>query len=885
MNCETFIYQNTFGKTNMNNNYILKHRGISQILNLFIVIYFLTVNVFAQTIIITNPNSGSLKAGTTQSITWTSTGSISNIKLEYTTDLGESWNTIASSVSAGSGSYQWVVPNLTAYECKIKITSPDNNSVQSSTAGVFIIYPEPKPVVEPLIPVSYPTFMWPLNAYYPVTTPTDDQGINGRVGNACGPTAVANLLWYWQYPRKGTGARSFTDHLGCTWSADFGQTEYLYDRMPNPIAESASQSQYDAIATLMYHAGTGMHDIWRTGAREGVINAFKTYFGYSQKVKFLYRGDYTPEQWDKIFKTELSFGRPIIIGGDGGPLPEGGVAGHWFICDGYNSESLYHVQYNYSNISGYMPLYEFKPYHVNNWALVYLQPELNGKKLTITSPNGDENWQQGTMKTITWTGSGVENIQIEYSTDKGWNWQILASNVPAAAGSYKVTIPAVVAEQCLIRISDQSNINVYDKSDAIFRIYDTKELRFASQFFAKIQAGISLPIRWNFKGINNCIIEYSSNGGNTWNNIIKKPASEKAYIWQVPQTITQNAKIRIYDESDPSFITESNLFSIISTSLAGGPYINDANTVVLMHFNMNYENTSNPNTAVELVRLISFSDNFDLGLDYGARIDNSAQVSSCIIIPNESSFNLQDNWTIEAWFKIKSWGSGNVAYPYLLFKGDLNYYVDLSPQNGSLFAGYDFDGGAERISLPGNILQTDKWYHIAFIKNSSNNTLRCILRNASRNIIADVSANYNPLHIPKNSSGNISIGGVGGGSNVQFDGYVDEIRISNIARDFSAATANEKGESVLPAEYSLMQNYPNPFNPSTKIRFSLPQSSFTRLAVYDILGKELVTLVNGELNAGQHEVEFNAAHLASGIYFYRITAGRFSDCKKLMLLK
>lgn len=869
----------------MKNICVLKDRSIRQFLIFFVSFCFFAEITNAQTLLITAPNGGSLKAGTTQSINWTSTGSISNVKLEYTTDFGDSWNTIVSSVAAAEGNYQWIVPNVVAYECKIKITSLDNNSVQNTTNGVFIIYPEPKPVVAPLIPVSYPTFLWPLNAYYPVTAPADDQGINGRVGNACGPTALANLLWYWQFPRKGAGTRTFTDRLGCVWSSDFGQTEYLYDRMPNPISETASQTEYDAIATLMYHAGTGMHDAWRSGARDGMVNAFKTYFNYSQKAKFLYRGDYTPEQWDKIFKTELSLGRPIIIGGDGGPLPEGGVAGHWFICDGYNRESLYHVQYNYGNISDYMPLYEFKPYHVNNWALVYLQPELNGKKLTITSPNGEENWQQGTAKTIVWTPSGVGNIQIEYSADKGWNWQVMASNVPASQGSYQVTVPAVVADQCLIRISDQSNINVYDKSDRVFRIYDTKEIRFASQFFQKVPAGISLPIRWSFKGITNLVIEYSSDGGNSWRNITTKPASEKIYVWQVPQIISQNAKIRIYDEIDPAFKTESNLFSIISTPLAGGPYINDANTVVLMHFNSNYENTSNLNSAAEPLRLISFLENFELGLDYSVRIDNSTEASSCITIPNENSFNLIDNWTVETWFKIKSWGTGKVTYPYMLFKGDLNYYINLSPQNGSLFAGYDFEGGAERVSLPANILQTDNWYHVAFIKNSSNNTLRCILRNTSRNIIADATVNYNPLHIPKNSSGNISIGGVSGGSNVQFDGYLDEIRISNVARDFSNATPIEKETATLPQTYRLDQNYPNPFNPSTRIKFSLPVNSFTRLVVYDMLGKEISVLVNSELGAGSYEVGFYAVNLASGIYFYKLQTGRQIFTRKMILLK
>jgi hypothetical protein len=89
----------------------------------------------------------------------------------------------------------------------------------------------------------------------------------------------------------------------------------------------------------------------------------------------------------------------------------------------------------------------------------------------------------------------------------------------------------------------------------------------------------------------------------------------------------------------------------------------------------------------------------------------------------------------------------------------------------------------------------------------------------------------------------------------------------------------------LPHSYSLAQNYPNPFNPTTDIQFSLPIQSQVRLTVYDILGQEVATLVNGSLTAGEHTVAFNAASLPSGIYFYRLEAGSFSDIRKMMLLK
>jgi hypothetical protein len=85
--------------------------------------------------------------------------------------------------------------------------------------------------------------------------------------------------------------------------------------------------------------------------------------------------------------------------------------------------------------------------------------------------------------------------------------------------------------------------------------------------------------------------------------------------------------------------------------------------------------------------------------------------------------------------------------------------------------------------------------------------------------------------------------------------------------------------------YRLEQNYPNPFNPSTVIRFQISTREFVTLKVYDILGREVATLINVEKPAGNYNVEFNAQDLTSGVYVYRLQAGNFSDVKKLLLLK
>ena len=94
-----------------------------------------------------------------------------------------------------------------------------------------------------------------------------------------------------------------------------------------------------------------------------------------------------------------------------------------------------------------------------------------------------------------------------------------------------------------------------------------------------------------------------------------------------------------------------------------------------------------------------------------------------------------------------------------------------------------------------------------------------------------------------------------------------------------------KNDYGIPKMFSLYQNYPNPFNPSTNIKFDIPKSSFVQLTIYDVLGKEIAKLVNEELKPGSYQYEFDGSEHASGIYFYKIESGNFTQTKKMIMLK
>jgi len=89
----------------------------------------------------------------------------------------------------------------------------------------------------------------------------------------------------------------------------------------------------------------------------------------------------------------------------------------------------------------------------------------------------------------------------------------------------------------------------------------------------------------------------------------------------------------------------------------------------------------------------------------------------------------------------------------------------------------------------------------------------------------------------------------------------------------------------VPLGYSLNQNYPNPFNPVTNIKFAIPKSRFVKLIVFDILGREVVILVNEVLSAGTYKADWDASMYSSGVYFYKLESIDYTDVKKMILVK
>lgn len=180
----------------------------------------------------------------------------------------------------------------------------------------------------------------------------------------------------------------------------------------------------------------------------------------------------------------------------------------------------------------------------------------------------------------------------------------------------------------------------------------------------------------------------------------------------------------------------------------------------------------------------------------------------------------------------------------------------------------------------------------SFTANTVNNTVRLNWSTATeknnRGFVVERSIN-------KNSWSNITfISGSGNSTEIKNYSFTDKsvnsgkyyYRLKQV--DFDGSFEYSKtveADVAAPKEYKLFANYPNPFNPSTKIAFTLPETQVVKLRVFNMLGQEIATLVNSKMEAGKHEITFNAKNLTSGVYIYKLEAGSFVQTKTMMLVK
>jgi len=749
-----------------------------------------TVSYSGDYIALVNPNGGDFCINDkTTVIHWVSNG-IDNIDIFCSTDNGSNWTSVASDLPAGSGSFAWNVSATPSDQCRIKIADAAIPSLDDISEGPFSMSAVLTPV-EPLIPNFWDNYQWPYNAYYPL----DPGGINGHVGNACGHSSLARILHSWEFPIVGNDELTFTDNGGFTWSANFGETTYNYDNMPNYLPPNSTEPEYTDVATLFYHAATSMHDIGGSGTNlDNMSYAMSHYFNYKEST-VTERRDFNRAEWIQTVMNELDNGRVLLVQGMtlgtvGNWHETNNIAGHWYHCDGYNEVGDIHVVVGYGNEDGYYDPDSMNAFAYNLGILTGLEPDLNGKELSLQSLNGGEIINAGEETAIIWNSANVTDIRIEYTLDNGQIWEEITNSTPASSGTYTWTTPDVSADECKVKLTDVTNINVYDKSNDIFSIRPYEITMISPNGGECYVPGDLSSITWKTTPVSNIQIEYSPDNGSNWFEVVAStPSASESYVWPIPNEISSQYLLKLSDVSDLSvFDLSDDNFEVVSTNIEGGPYAVDDNTVLMLHFNGNLHEEASNYTVINHGIDKTYTASPAPDLMEAIHFDNSIQANqSYLTVPYAPELSMPNNWTVEFWFYIDDWDQSfnNWSVPIILpsIGGETNYYLEVPASLGRLIYGVHSNIGTITLFSSENSITTDTWYHVALINDYDNNTLKLILNDIDFQLLEEQSTSYPAGTIISTGTEDLRVG-AGFFVENHLNGYMDELRISNVVRSY-----------------------------------------------------------------------------------------------------
>ncbi|MEG1916967.1 MAG: C10 family peptidase, partial [Muribaculaceae bacterium] len=202
------------------------------------------------------------------------------------------------------------------------------------------------------------TIAWNQDAPYNNLCPVMKNG--ERTVTGCVATAMAQIMYYHNWPEKGIGSVSYTTETNkFNLSVDFSKTTYQWSKMTPTYNSSSTDEANSAVATLMYHCGTAslMDYGDSSGASQtNATNAFIDNFNYDKGIRYLYRDYYPREKWEEMLKTELDNNRPIMYGG------YNSGSGHQFVCDGYDANNMFHINWGWGGVSnGYFKIAALDP--------------------------------------------------------------------------------------------------------------------------------------------------------------------------------------------------------------------------------------------------------------------------------------------------------------------------------------------------------------------------------------------------------------------------------------------------------------------------------------------------------------------------------------------
>jgi len=397
--------------------------------------------------------------------------------------------------------------------------------------------------------------------YYSYVLKTTNGGVNWQIKyeSAYGSDAYLDLFAFndsaWVV---GNGVIARTTNTGETWNYIFSPTDqWLYD-------------------VFFLNSTTG----WAVGGgTDSEIILKSANGGLSWRIQ---RESYQYQRLHGVAFTVLNKG--WTVGENGIILKSTNGGASWSEYNSPTSNYLREVQFP-SQTVGYCV-------GANGTILKYFD---NDTLIQVVDPNGSEIITAGSSYYILWTSQNVVDVKIEYSTNNGTNWLSIVDSLPST-GIYDWTVPNTFTSEAKVKISDLTDPSIFDVSDGTFTIQSSKVITVVNPNGGEeLDGGSTYEINWSSNDVEDVKIEYSINNGASWDLIVDTTPSTGAYLWDVPNILTTQGRVKISDVTTPSIYDVSNNTFRINYTVD----VNDPKYAYDYNLYQNYPNPFNPSTTIE----------------------------------------------------------------------------------------------------------------------------------------------------------------------------------------------------------------------------------------------------------------------------------------------
>jgi len=470
------------------------------------------------TLTVTSPNGGEdFQVDSIHNVTWTSSGTSGGVRIEYSINNGESWSDVIASMP-NTGVYSWTIPDDPSDSCLLRVT--DTIGSPSDTCDtLFTISPIPN-----------------------ITVISPNGGENFQVDS------IHNVTWTSTGTSGGVRVQYSTDN-GENWSdviASMPDTGVFSWTIPDAPSDSCllriadtNESLADTCDSLFTISPIPFITVSSpNGGEDFQVNSIHevtwTSSGTSGGIIIQYSTD-DGENWSDVIAS----------------MPDTGVFS-WTIPDAPSDSCLLRITDTIGSPSDTCDsLFTISPIPF----------------ITVSSPNGGEDFQVDSVHDVSWTSSGTSGeVRVQYSTDNGDNWSDVIASMPDT-GVYSWTIPDSPSDSCLLRIAD-TNGSLTDTCDTLFMISPIPNITVVAPNGGEDWGiGYSNNITWTSIGSSGGVrIEYSTDNGENWLDVIASMPDTGVYSWSIPDVLSDSCLVKISDTNGNPADTSDSLFSIVSVT-------------------------------------------------------------------------------------------------------------------------------------------------------------------------------------------------------------------------------------------------------------------------------------------------------------------------------